>query len=153
MKVREVLSFQEYWEDSRFCAKRPDGSDGASILSRCGDNCYEPLSGGGFGQVWRSGHWDRERDQEDVGAREKDVGGEHVLVARRFAYFGMESPKLPPELKSVPYPGRGHRVKLTSSQKAVVLEYVKGLPRGIHGRPRLWKEADSSWKQGRLACD
>ena len=45
MRVTEVMTFSEYWSDSRFCAKRPD-LDG-DLEEACGDNMYrrEPTTG------------------------------------------------------------------------------------------------------------
>ena len=45
MRITEILTFQEYWNDVRFRAKRPD-LDG-SLEEACGDNLYrrDPASG------------------------------------------------------------------------------------------------------------
>lgn len=57
MKVAETLSFDEYLHAPRFCAKRPRARSRVEV-ERCGDNLDPP--------------------------RQCDVGGTHVLVARRF---------------------------------------------------------------------
>jgi hypothetical protein len=73
MLGEEVLTFEQYWKDSRFRRKRPRWGPGRSLLEKCGDNCYKPEGDGTFRQL-RSMHWDRDKDREDPRAKAKDLG-------------------------------------------------------------------------------
>ena len=98
MRVDESLTFEEYWSDPRFKAKRPARVVGAPIVERCGDNCYEPLGGGSFRQVRGLGHWDRDNDREHEGSKRTDLGGKRVLVGQRFCYYGTDAVPFPEHL-------------------------------------------------------
>lgn len=107
MEIAEVLTFAEYFADRRFALKKPIWKHGAPLTRRRGDNIYRPLPGGGFEQL-PSNHYDHARGREDVNAKRTDLGGKHVLVSRRFAYFGSSSKPLPTAFASV-MPARARR--------------------------------------------
>ena len=142
MRVEGVLSFAEYWADPRFRSKVPQ-MDGA-LSDRNGDNCYEPVGGETFRQL-PSAHYDR--DRENLESKAHDLGGERVLVSQRFAYFGANALPVPEHLTFM-MPGRFYRTRFTDEQKRLILDFIEGLPRGIHGAPGTWKSTDDgSWQQ------
>jgi len=143
LEVQEKLTFDRYWNDSRFCAKRPDWKS-RRLVERCGDSIYEPDGGGGFAQQ-RSQHWDHVRDQENVRSKRRDTSADAVLASRNFVYFGGDGPVLPDELDFL-HVARGHRSRFTQEQISKVREFFDALPRGIQGRPRRWSEQDTSWR-------
>jgi hypothetical protein len=148
MQIKESLSFDDYWVDPRFRAKRPRWK--SERLERCGDNCYEPMGNGEYRQLL-SQHWDHDSQGEDPEMKAKDVRrGRRVLVAKRFSYFGINAVPIPDHL-SLMLPARYNRVNFTPEQKREILAFVKGLPGGIRGRPRDWPDDDASWKKGRAA--
>lgn len=151
MQVQEVLTFDEYWKDRRFRRKRPRWAPGRSLVERRGDNCYKPTGNQTFRQL-PSTHWDRVNKREDAQAKAKDLRGKHVLVARRFSYFGERARALPAELSFVRLPARFHRVNFSQEEKAALLRFLERLPRGLRGRPRSWGKDDTSWRQGRARC-
>jgi hypothetical protein len=150
MLVDEVVTFDRFWSDRRFRAKRPHFRSGRPAIERCGDNCYKPTADGGYQQI-PSGHWDKENQREDLRKKAKDLSGQHVLVARRFAYFGAEALELPEWFSSV-MPARYTRVNFTPAQQEDLREFLEGLPVGIHARPRGWKEGDASWRPRGSRC-
>jgi putative DNA base modification enzyme with NMAD domain len=137
MQVQEVLPFAAYWADKRFRRKRPRWTAQVTV-QRCGDNCYEPTSDDGFRQH-PSGHYDHRRGREQPRAKARDLGGLHVLVSHRFAYYGEKAIGLPEHL-SFAIPGRGHRVRFTPEERDQLLAFVRVLPRGRHGLPKRFVE-------------
>ncbi len=91
MRVSEKLSFEEYWRDSRFLLKRPNGVD--EWPRSLGDNIYHRSD---------DGHWIQE-ESLCHGGRDirRDVRGGYVLIGDEFVYWGGEGPPLPPELTSL----------------------------------------------------
>jgi hypothetical protein len=143
MQVGRVLDFAQYWRDPQYSAKRPD-RDAPGAASRRGDNIYEPCAIGEFRQVPSShSHPD---GTERIETKRTDLGGEHVLVADRYTYFGGDGPPVPKELAFLKT-GRGHRSRFTPEQVARVAEWFASLPAGVHGRPARWPPDDTSWRE------
>ncbi len=97
MKVTEVLTFDEYWEDSRFLEKRPNLH--GSVKQAYGDNIYH--------RDERSGAWIQEDSHHSLenGATNPanlniDTQSPKVLISTDFAYYGSEGPKIPAELRN-----------------------------------------------------
>jgi hypothetical protein len=138
MQVAERLTFEQYWSDSRFRAKQPRHSS-PDPVERRGDNCYRPLGGDRFAQIPCS-HPPQEQ--------ERDLSGRYVLFASRFCYYGANARPVPPHLRFM-VPKRGHRSRFTAGEIAQLLPYLQKLPRGRHGKPRLWPESDRTVLQHR----
>jgi hypothetical protein len=151
MKVDEALTFEEYWSDRRFFVMRPRWARDTPLVTKCGDNCYEPLGGGKFRQL-PSAHWDHENNREDEAAKAKDLGGARVLVGQRFCYFGEDARPFPKRV-AFKLPERFNRVNFTDQDKAPLLEFLETLPQGVNGRPRRWSMGDVSWQQPGGRCD
>ena len=132
MRVTERLTFEEYWADPRFEAKRPDW-DAPRKRKRQGDNIYRPDGAGGFVQL-RSNHWDHEREQEGLEHKLRDTGTDAVLVSRDFVYFGAQGPPLPETLKFLKVT-RGHRCRFTAKQVTAVEGFFDALDSGVQGSP------------------
>ena len=150
MRVDESLTFEEYWRDPRFKSKRPHWTKHAPIVEKCGDNCYQPTGHGAFRQR-RSGHWDHKRNREDDRKKSRDLGGERVLVGKRFCYYGGDAVPFPAHVRFRP-PARFNRVNFTDKEKTALLKFLKTRPQGVRGAPRDWPEDDSSW-QPPSRCD
>jgi hypothetical protein len=141
MQIERVLGFDEYWRAHP--EKRPTWRSSHHV-ERVGDNIYEPIAIGEFRQL-PSVHSEpdgTERPKDKV----HDLGGEHVLLGRRFSYFGQTRPSLPRELAFLKI-GRGHRCRFTPEQVAAVRRWFEGLPQGVHGRPSIWPATDDSWRR------
>jgi hypothetical protein len=150
MKVRESLSFGEYWRDRRFESKRPRREKGASREARHGDNCYEPNGNGTFRQH-PSDHYDHERGREDPRSKKRDLGGQRVLIATNFSYYGANAIPIP-EYLSFPRPARYNRVLEPGPEQRALVEWLVTLPPGVHGQPRRWVEHDRTKPQRRKPC-
>jgi len=139
-QVAEVISFDEYWADPRYQARRPNMT-AREIVYRAGDNIYEPVTGG-YRQL-PSFHSNPD-GSEDAALKSTDLSSKRVLVGERFTYWGRSGPALPQELLFLAV-GRGHRCNFTNDQIDVVARWFAGLPGGVLGAPAQWKVGDLSW--------
>jgi hypothetical protein len=98
MRVKEVLTYQEYWKDPRFAYRKPSL---ATPISRRGDNIWHPGPSGEWEVVPGAGH--------DESARERDTSGENVLIATEFFYFGREAIPVPGKFSSLLARTQGHK--------------------------------------------
>lgn len=106
MRVSESMSFQEYWEDPRFEAKRPRMDAGP--IEAVGDNIYHRNE--------LTGDWTQEPSQHSnddcnpCGSNmAKDLGVNQVLIGEVFTYWGGNGP-LAPHFPQMPlYFGRAHK--------------------------------------------
>jgi hypothetical protein len=143
MKVDEILpSFDLYWRDRKFAKKKPRYD--ASVVSKCGDNIYEPQSSGEYRQL-RSTHSHRQTDVEDLERKAMDLRGKRILISETYAYFGAQMPELPPSLDSL-IVGRGHKCRFSDEVKVEFLRFVKSVGLGgVRAVPRQWRNGDDSW--------
>jgi hypothetical protein len=87
MRVSEVLSFDEYYRDSRFQKKKPDVH--GTWRQRCGDNMYYRDETGEWRQC-RSLH------HRNPQVKHQDLRHPRVFIAEHFYYFGNKAPDIPP---------------------------------------------------------
>ena len=124
MKISEVLTFNEYWKDSRFASRKPSNT---TAISRCGDNIWHHEGG----RWLLAPHAQHERNEEHY-----DTSGENVLIATEFFYFGREAVELPKEFAVLRCNGRGHT---NEDDEKLVQRFWKWLndtyPRGRIGDP------------------
>jgi hypothetical protein len=143
MKVEESMGFDAYWRDPRFSQKKPKLH--AGIDRKNGDNIYEPQAGGGYRQLPSRHSNPPFGKREDRRMKERDLGGERVLVSQRFAYFGSKPSRLPRELECL-IVGRGHRCRFSDKTKAHFRRFVGRRKLRVHAPPRHWPPGDESWK-------
>ena len=141
MRVTEIVSFDEYWRDSRFGRKRPLRLSKSSVR-RYGDNIYRPLQDGGFLQL-PSEH-SNDDGTENPKQKQKDLSGRSVLVSTEFVYYGQEAIVLPSQFSDIVV-GRGHRrfshvgSPVDADEGRLItgfLTFFEELPRGMQGKPR-----------------
>lgn len=134
MRVNEILSFSNYWNDFRFEKKKPNLN--ASYRAACGDNIYQPLEGGGYHQL-NSYHSkkDGSPNQKHI---DRDTSVDRVLVSNDFVYFGAEGPMVPDFIKKagLVLSGRGHK---KIDDEAIITDFESWLTdlgvKGYQGRP------------------
>ncbi len=143
MRVEEKLTFDRFFTDPRFAAKKPADASGQPPIRRCGDNCYEPVGDGEYRQLACTHSLN---DGEDPQLKAWDLSGRFVLAGREFGYFGVDAVPLDPILAFM-VPGRGHRVNFSDNELKRILAYIQRQRRGLRGRPRHWPADDASWKQ------
>ncbi|MCD8139188.1 MAG: hypothetical protein LUE17_05340 [Planctomycetaceae bacterium] len=127
MKVSEVLTVAQYWNDERFQAKKPT-FDGLPE-NRLGDNIYEPLVKGGYRQhksmhSRKSGKCGPDGKKaclcrENTETKKRDLSGWNVLIATEFVYYGnQKAHPLPESLRAVMTVGRSHKCKFDDGMLA-----------------------------------
>lgn len=141
-QVAEVTSFDEYWTDPRYHARRPVMTS-PQVVYRAGDNIYEPVAGG-YRQL-PSFHSNAD-GSEDAGLKQRDLSANRVLIGDRFTYWGRSGPTLPERLSFLSV-GRGHRCNFTHDQVDAAARWFADLPGGVLGAPAQWKPGDESWRQ------
>ncbi len=141
MRVDEILTYEQYYLDSRFAAKIPDYTKG-KIVHRCGDNIYKPLPDGKFQQV-QSVHSDG--PNENPKQKVHDLNGKFVLVSKRFYYFGSRAIELPQGLNELRV-GQAHKNRFAPDVIDAFLKFIVIQPEGVNAPPSRWKSSDSSWK-------
>lgn len=142
MEVDEILDYASYYRDRRFANKKPDYTR-SEVVWKAGDNIYKPLPDGDFQQL-RSMH--SNGDEENLKTKAHDLGGENVLVAQKFHYFGTSGPELPPHLEELKV-GRAHKNRFFRSTIDNFLEFISSYPQGVNAPPTEWPSSDMSWKQ------
>lgn len=141
MEVAEVLSYDAYFRDKRFQAKKPDFRTGG-VVNKCGDNIYRPAEKGVYVQL-RSTH-SKKDGSEDVVTKAHDLGGRNVLIAGRFWYRGRKGIELPKELRALVV-GRGHRREQGADVLAALESLLSQHDEGVAAPPHRWPADDASW--------
>ncbi len=138
MRIAEVLTFQQYWDDPRFAVKKPVRT--ASVKRAYGDNVYHRAEDGAWLQEdSRHSFADGTSNRGHV---ERDTSADAVLVASEFAYFGPTGPRVPARLRSeeldLVHHGRSHRCNFPNKVRDEAVEWIRSLPQGVHADPRDW---------------
>lgn len=138
MRVEEKVRFHDYHDDPRSAVKIPRAGTGRCI-DVVGDNIYGVRDGAVF-QVPNPFHTARDL--------ERDTGGQFVLVARTFAYFGSEPLEIPEAVRpTVPSGVAGHGVRTAGARASEFVRFVLGRGEGVHAKPTSWPTGDSSWRE------
>lgn len=135
MRVAETLSFDQYWADPRFRAKRPNLH--GSKKQAFGDNIYFRQPAGWHQENSHHSLPDGRPNNANVA---NDTQTDRVLVATDFVYWGGKGPAIPPTLKQIVCPGRGHR-RISDGKvvDAFVLWLRSEAGQGYQGEPLDWK--------------
>lgn len=137
MRVDEVLTFDQYWNDPRFKRKRP--LMGGSTYQRYGDNIYHRDGDERFLQ--EDSFHSREDGSTSPGDLKRDTGTtDRILLAREFAYWGRSAIELPRELRCFVKGRPGHLRKFTAKQLAGLHTWLAQHPeRGYIDEPADWQ--------------
>ena len=137
MRVSETMTFQEYWEDPRFRAKRPNLR--GSLKQAFGDNIYHTDQETGLCLQEDSHHCheDGTPNPENI---VNDTKTDRVLVGEEFTYWGGAGPQIP-EFDGVGIckKGPGHRSNFPDHVVSAFVEWWDSLrERWFSGRPLRW---------------
>tara|TARA_B100000959_G_scaffold98334_1_gene104037 strand:- start:5816 stop:6442 length:627 start_codon:yes stop_codon:yes gene_type:complete len=143
MRVSEILSFNEYFNDPRFEGKKPILT-GSRKQAR-GDNIYHQV-----GEEWQQldsyhSHKDGSPNEDHI---KRDTDVDKVLIGDQYIYFGADGPKIPDEFqshgKSLCHSGIG-RSKFSSdneNEKVMIDNFINWVNtlgvRGFVGHPYDW---------------
>ncbi|NBA77929.1 hypothetical protein GOQ04_20395 [Emticicia sp. ODNR4P] len=133
MRVNEIISFQDYWEDSRFQRKKPNVN--GTIISMYGDNIYHMING-----EWIQENSAHSTIEGDVNIKhlKKDLGGKRVLVSQDFYYFGDSAPILPNNLKDICHDSIGQKIVSANLNDDFINWLTSNFQVGIRGDPANW---------------
>lgn len=140
MQVTEILSFNEYFKDSRFEFKKPIIN--ATPKRQYGDNIYYKDENNNYKQIdshhsLKSGIQHRENTFHDTKV-------DKVLISDNFIYFGNNPIDIPLHLYSNSDAHRNisikrnHKNRFHQDFKENLKSYWESLPRGIKGNPNEW---------------
>jgi len=92
MKVGEILTYDQYWNDRRFHQKRPNLR--GSLKQAYGDNIYhqDPKNGNWVQADSHHSNSDGSSNRENI---QHDTHSHKVLVSTDFAYWGGNGPVIP----------------------------------------------------------
>lgn len=138
MKVSEAMTFDDYWSDPRFQAKKP-AMNGSRMIGY-GDNIYHCDRDGGWVQA--DSHHSLEGGVVNPKNLNDDTETDRVLVAEEFWYFGADAPLIPKKFRgsgpSDICAGRGYKVNFADGLVDDFVAWVRTLPPGCQGRPDRW---------------
>lgn len=139
MRVREVLTYQEYWENSRFQYRRPTT---ASRISRCGDNIWHRDKG-----KWKVA----KSDYHDQSHKKRDTRGKNVLIATDFFYFGREAIEIAPRFQHLMASTRGHKNSHDEGEIKRLWSWISRRAKK-HGRRRIALPTDFNEEGCKAQC-
>ncbi len=136
MRVGEIMSFDEYWDDPRFQCKKPVMN--GSRMQRFGDNIYHTAPDGTILQA--DSFHSREGGVLSEENLRIDTGRTHrVLISADYAYFGTAAPAIPPTLGFLVKQGPGHKCHFTQAERDAVTAWLHGLAaKNLAGQPCRW---------------
>ena len=145
MQIEERMPLADYFHDRRFQSRIPRDPPVAMVYRR-GDNIYRPLVRNArdtrdFEQLPNARHGPDQKDH--------DLKCPHALIARRFAYFGVEALRVPRDVRpDVPAGQSAHGTKTHDLTRAKrFIDYVFSVAHApVMARPHQWSRADASWK-------
>lgn len=162
MKVTEILTFDQYWSDSRFERKKPNFQSTEKYAY--GDNIYHEKNG-----IWEQEISHHRKNAKNTKNLKRDIGGKNVLISNNFGYFGknpldcipqellnpnklLNSNKISAtqqiELKNIKKykklfgivkSGPGHKCKFHQCIVDLTIEWLGGLSTGKIKNPAKWE--------------
>ena len=138
MKVCEVLSFDDYWRDTRFRNKRPNLY--GSVKKAFGDNIYHRHETDGT-WIQSDSHHSLQDGMCNVHNLRRDTSVDGVLIGRDYVYFGGNGPTVPENLaEDVVHVGIGHRNRFSEDTVNQFVSWIRSLrQRGYCGIPTDWR--------------
>lgn len=120
MKVTELLSFQEYWEDKRFSLKRPVRN--GSRVQMLGDNIYHKNDQDEW--IQEDSHHSNPDGTANPINLDRDTGrSDRVLISNCFLYFGGDA--IPIDLDSIGYGRVRNYKKIALSDSPDAIELIE----------------------------
>ena len=136
MRVTEMLTFQQYWDDPRFEQKRPFFF--GNLADAFGDNIYHKDIHGNW--IQEDSHHAYEDGTPCEGNIRKDTKSDCVLISNDFTYWGRASVTVPFDLKLLVKAGPGHKSPIFDEGfKSKFLLWVNQQQSGILGLPLDWR--------------
>jgi hypothetical protein len=135
MRVTEINTFNEYWEDSRFRSKRPYLLSSKKLAF--GDNIYFKKNG-----VWHqeNSHHSHANGKPNQANISHDTRTDRVLISDDYAYWGGAGPIIPAAIaRKLCKRGPGHRCDFDEKEIEGITAWLRSLgPWGYIGAPLDW---------------
>lgn len=97
MCVQEAITFEKYWDDSRFILKRPVRN--GSLKQIYGDNIYHKDRRSGL-WIQADSHHSYEDGRPNAANITRDTRANRVLLSKKFVYYGENAPQVPSRFRS-----------------------------------------------------
>ena len=139
MRVSEVMTFNEYWQDCRFQEKRPDMY--ASISKAFGDNIYFKDKTGQW--IQQDSHHSYANGNPNPDNICHDTKVDRVLISMKYVYWGGSGPQIPASSGiDICKRGPGHRCKFCKKLVKDCIAWLCSLNEtGYCGAPLEWNKA------------
>jgi hypothetical protein len=129
MQVNLVISFDNYYNDSRFKKKIPDLSS-KYWRHHCGDNIYYKS---------QSGRWQQHPSifHNKLENKRQDLKHPNVFISKHFYYFGCNAKKIPSKYHCLIWKRQGVKCNHSPQVSEDFLTWLRiHFKKGIHGKPR-----------------
>jgi len=140
MRVDEIITFEQYWEDARFQVKKPVLN--GSLKRVYGDNIY---SRSDRGWIQSDSHHSFSGGRQNIDNLRRDTKANRVLISSNFYYFGRNAVEVPAIARfsgryDICRPGRGHMFNYPEQLSSSFLHWLTSemIP-GINGEPADWR--------------
>lgn len=140
MRVTEILTTSQYWQDPRFQSKKPNLTH--NWVTASGDNIYEPIGPSSWRQL---NSYHSEPDGKPVARHiSRDTSVEKILVSDDYLYFGGEGPKLPAQFlrggfEELCHSGQSYRRVRNEKVISSFVAWLRSLgSQGYQGKPWDW---------------
>lgn len=139
MRVSETPSFDQYWQDPRFLAKRPAMNGSTKV--RYGDNIYHHAKSGSWIQT--PSHHSLANGQPNPANISHDTQTDRVLVGEHFTYWGGSGPAIPSAFRKTGprdiCANRNHKSRFSNDFVQAFLAWYTSLDvTGYAGQPADW---------------
>lgn len=136
MKVSEIISLNDYWNDIRFRYKRPI-INGGTLPTKFGDNIYHLDENNNWIQE-DCAHKNLDGIYNDDHFR-KDISGGNALISEHFYYFGDSAPQIPDHLIDVCHTTQGEKIVKPNKLALQFLDWLQDNHSiGVTGLPISW---------------
>lgn len=141
MRISEVLSMEEYFEDRRFERKKPNPK--GSLIEQCGDNFYYKDAERQWRRLPSHFHNENEEFAKDLG---REFAGRPVFVSQHFFYFGNARVSIPGHLQGIIKDSQG----ISKIEGALADNFVSWLASnyqpGVIGEPKDFEDRSNCSK-------
>jgi hypothetical protein len=138
MRVSKITTFDAYWRDPAFFAKRPVIN--GSYKLRFGDNIYHRDTPDGPWIQADSRHSKDGAEPNEINLRRDTETTDRVLISDDFIYWGDKAPQIPPELARFHIGRQGYIYDFTEEEITAFLSWATSTNlRGRVGDPLEWE--------------
>lgn len=144
MRIEEIITFDEYWQDERYKSKRPVFNKG--VMHMYGDNIYHHVEGA---WVQEPSHHSMQDGSTNFANLNRDTQTDRVLIATEYYYFGNNAVDIPMKFEKLIGRGRNHIVCTDDNMIEEFIDFMRGnYSGGIQGLPYSRKDGKFAHYRG-----